>query len=56
MPAFTHLFTPIRVGPMTVPNRIVETTYSINSGRADGLPDAPFIAHHVARAGRGAQA
>ena len=39
---------------MTVPNRIVETTYSINSGRADGLPDPPFIEHHVQRARGGA--
>lgn len=39
---------------MAVPNRIVETTYSINSGRADGLPDPPFIAHHAARARGGA--
>jgi 2,4-dienoyl-CoA reductase-like NADH-dependent reductase (Old Yellow Enzyme family)/thioredoxin reductase len=54
MPTFEHLFTPVRIGPMTVPNRIVETTYSINSGRADGLPDAPFIAHHVAKARGGA--
>jgi 2,4-dienoyl-CoA reductase-like NADH-dependent reductase (Old Yellow Enzyme family) len=49
-----QLFTPIRIGPMAVPNRIVETTYSINSGRADGLPDPPFIAHHAARARGGA--
>jgi 2,4-dienoyl-CoA reductase-like NADH-dependent reductase (Old Yellow Enzyme family)/thioredoxin reductase len=54
MPDAAQLFTPIRIGPMTVPNRIVATTYSINSGRADGLPDAPFIAHHVARARGGA--
>ena len=39
---------------MEVPNRIVETTYSINSGRADGLPDAPFIEHHVRKARGGA--
>jgi hypothetical protein len=49
MPNFEHLFTPVRIGPMTVPNRIVETTYSINSGRADGLPDAPFIVATWAR-------
>jgi len=54
MSSLERLFAPIRVGPMTVPNRIVETTYSINSGRADGLPDAPFIAHHVAKARGGA--
>ena len=52
--SFEKLFEPLQVGTMTVPNRIVETTYSINSGRADGLPDAPFIAHHLARAQGGA--
>ncbi|MDG2303518.1 MAG: FAD-dependent oxidoreductase [Candidatus Binatia bacterium] len=54
MTAVDHLFRPIQIGPMRVPNRIVETTYSINSGRADGLPDAPFIEHHVRRARGGA--
>ncbi len=50
MSAADHLFRPIQIGPMSVPNRIAETTYSINSGRADGLPDAPFIEHHVRKA------
>ncbi|MBM4267070.1 MAG: FAD-dependent oxidoreductase [Deltaproteobacteria bacterium] len=54
MSAAEHLFRPLQVGPMRVPNRIVETTYSINSGRADGLPDAPFIEHHLRRARGGA--
>lgn len=39
---------------MLVPNRIVETTYSINSGRGDGLPDDSFIEHHLQRARGGA--
>lgn len=54
MRAFEKLFAPIRVGPMTVPNRIAETTYSIYSGRADGLPDDSFIEHHAQRARGGA--
>ncbi len=54
MADLTQLFEPIQIGSMTVPNRIVETTYSINSGRADGLPDEPFIEHHVQRARGGA--
>ncbi len=54
MARLEKIFEPIQVGSMTVPNRIVETTYSINSGRADGLPDAPFIEHHVQRARGGA--
>ncbi len=54
MSSLEKIFEPIQVGPMTVPNRIVETTYSINSGRADGLPDETFIEHHLQRARGGA--
>ncbi len=50
MAEFNYLFTPIKVGTMTVPNRIAATTYSINAGRADGLPDPPFMEHHLAKA------
>lgn len=50
MSKFEYLFTPITVGTMTVPNRIAETTYSINAGRADGLPDPAFIEHHLQKA------
>ncbi len=35
---------------MLVRNRICETTNSIGAGRADGLPDDPFIEHHVGKA------
>jgi dimethylglycine catabolism A len=45
-----QVFTPVQVGPMRVPNRICETTNTIGAGRLDGLPDEPFIAHHVAKA------
>lgn len=48
--SFDLLFEPIRVGPMLVPNRLCETTNTIGAGRLDGLPDDPFIEHHVAKA------
>jgi len=47
---FEHLFSPILVGPMRVPNRICETTNSIGAGAVAGFPDDAFIAHHVAKA------
>ena len=47
---FEHLFSPLQVGPMTVPNRICETTNTINSSQAPGLIDENFIAHHGAKA------
>ncbi len=47
---FEHLFSPIQVGPMLVPNRICETTNSIGAGATAGFPDDAFIAHHVAKA------
>lgn len=47
---FEHLFSPLQVGPMTVPNRICETTNTINSSMAPGLIDEHFIAHHGAKA------
>ncbi|MBI4987124.1 MAG: FAD-dependent oxidoreductase [Rhodocyclales bacterium] len=50
MSQFEHLFTPLQVGPMRVPNRICETTNTINSSMAPGLIDEHFIAHHGAKA------
>ena len=47
---FEHLFSPLQVGPMKVPNRICETTNTINSSMAPGLIDEHFIAHHGAKA------
>jgi 2,4-dienoyl-CoA reductase-like NADH-dependent reductase (Old Yellow Enzyme family)/thioredoxin reductase len=47
---FEHLFKPLQVGPMRVPNRICETTNTINSSMTPGLIDEHFIAHHVAKA------
>ncbi len=47
---FKHLFSPIQVGPMLVPNRICETTNTINSSQIPGEIDENFIAHHGAKA------
>jgi 2,4-dienoyl-CoA reductase-like NADH-dependent reductase (Old Yellow Enzyme family)/thioredoxin reductase len=51
---FDHLFAPLQVGPMRVPNRICETTNTINSSMTPGGIDEHFIAHHVAKARGGA--
>jgi 2,4-dienoyl-CoA reductase-like NADH-dependent reductase (Old Yellow Enzyme family)/thioredoxin reductase len=47
---FEHLFSPFQVGPMRVPNRICETTNTINSSMTPGMIDEHFIAHHAAKA------
>ena len=47
---FEHLFEPLQVGPMSVPNRICETTNTINSSMVPGRLDENFIAHHGAKA------
>jgi len=47
---FEHLFSPLQVGPMQVPNRICETTNSINSSLVPGEIDDNFVAHHGAKA------
>ncbi len=49
---FSNLFSPLEVGPITVRNRICETTNTIESygHEAMGAPDEHFIAHHVAKA------
>jgi len=47
---FEHLFSPLQVGPMHVPNRICETTNTINSSQIPGEIDDNFIAHHLAKA------
>ena len=48
--SFKHLFSPFQVGPMRVPNRICETTNTINSSQVPGILDDNFIAHHAAKA------
>ena len=50
---FKHLFEPLQVGPMTVRNRICETTNTINSSQVPGEIDDNFIAHHAAKASGG---
>jgi len=47
---FEHLFAPLQVGPMRVPNRICETTNTINSSMIPGEIDENFRAHHGAKA------
>jgi 2,4-dienoyl-CoA reductase-like NADH-dependent reductase (Old Yellow Enzyme family)/thioredoxin reductase len=47
---FERLFSPLEVGPMTVPNRICETTNTIGAAQMPGFIDDPFIAHHLAKA------
>ncbi|HJP41272.1 MAG TPA: FAD-dependent oxidoreductase [Dehalococcoidia bacterium] len=47
---FPTLFTPIKVGPMTVANRICETTNSIGAGAGGPPMNDAFISHHVAKA------
>ena len=47
---FDHLFAPLQVGPMRVPNRVCETTNTINSSMSQGMIDEFFIAHHIAKA------
>lgn len=47
---FDHLFTPLQVGPMLVPNRICETTNTINSSMTPGRLDEHFREHHGAKA------
>jgi 2,4-dienoyl-CoA reductase-like NADH-dependent reductase (Old Yellow Enzyme family) len=47
---FARLFSPLEVGPMTVPNRICETTNTIGAAQMPGFVDDAFIAHHIAKA------
>jgi 2,4-dienoyl-CoA reductase-like NADH-dependent reductase (Old Yellow Enzyme family) len=47
---FERLFSPLSVGPMTVPNRICETTNTIGAAQMPGFIDASFVAHHLAKA------
>ncbi|WP_084670827.1 FAD-dependent oxidoreductase [Sporichthya polymorpha] len=47
---YPHVFSPLQVGPMTVHNRLCETTNTIGAGRLEGAPDDAFIVHHVAKA------
>jgi 2,4-dienoyl-CoA reductase (NADPH2) len=50
---YRHLFTPLRVGPLTVPNRIVFAAHLTNYAE-DGLPSEQHAAYYAARAAGGA--
>ena len=52
MSRFPHLFSPIAIGPVEVPNRIVSTGH--HTYLADGAPSPELIAYHKARAEGGA--
>ena len=53
--AFTHLFKPIRIGRVEIPNRICHVPTDICSSHADGSVSGRDIAHHetIARGGSG---
>ncbi len=50
---YRHLFQPLRIGPVTVPNRIVFSAHLTNYA-ADGLPTEQHAAYYGARAAGGA--
>src|ERR1035441_2724946 len=49
---YRHLFTPLRLGPVTVQNRIVFSAHLTNYA-ADGLPTEQHAAYYAARAAGG---
>jgi 2,4-dienoyl-CoA reductase-like NADH-dependent reductase (Old Yellow Enzyme family)/thioredoxin reductase len=53
--SFPHMFSPLELGGMTLPNRIVHVPTDISSSHADGEVSERDIAHHaeVARGGTG---
>ncbi|MGH9074651.1 MAG: mycofactocin system FadH/OYE family oxidoreductase 2, partial [Acidimicrobiales bacterium] len=50
---YPRLFSPLRVGPVTVANRIVFSAHLTNYAD-DGLPSAQHAAYYAARAAGGA--
>jgi len=50
---FRLLFTPLRIGPIVVPNRVVFAAHLTNYAQ-DGLPTAQHVAYYTARARGGA--
>jgi mycofactocin system FadH/OYE family oxidoreductase 2 len=50
---YRHLFSPLRVGPLTLRNRVVFSAHLTNYAR-DGLPTAQHAAYYAARAAGGA--
>ncbi len=55
MASFPHLFSPIEIGTLTLPNRIVHVPTDISSSHADGEVSERDIHHHtdIARGGTG---
>jgi 2,4-dienoyl-CoA reductase-like NADH-dependent reductase (Old Yellow Enzyme family)/thioredoxin reductase len=55
MPSFPHLFSPIRLGGLELPNRVVHVPTDISSSHADGEVSERDIHHHtdIARGGAG---
>jgi 2,4-dienoyl-CoA reductase (NADPH2) len=51
---YRHLFTPLRIGSVTVRNRIVFSAHLTNYATADGLPSDQHTAYYAARAAGGA--
>jgi 2,4-dienoyl-CoA reductase (NADPH2) len=52
--AYRQLFTPLRIGPLTVTNRIVFSAHLTNYATEDGLPSEQHAAYYAARAAGGA--
>ena len=48
MSAFKHLFEPIRIGQMEIPNRICHVPTDISSSHVDGSVSGRDISHHTA--------
>jgi 2,4-dienoyl-CoA reductase-like NADH-dependent reductase (Old Yellow Enzyme family) len=55
MSDFVHLFRPLRIGTMEIPNRICHVPTDVSSSHADGSVSARDISHHetIARGGTG---
>lgn len=53
--SFEHLFSPLQLGPLTLPNRIVHVPTDISSSHADGEVSERDIHHHanIAKGGTG---
>src|SRR5690349_3465141 len=53
MTGYRHLFSPLRVGPLTLANRVVFSAHLTNYAE-DGLPSEQHAAYYAARAAGGA--
>ena len=47
---FEHLLSPLRVGPLTLPSRVLLTAHATNFVDADGLPDTRAVHYYAERA------